>query len=128
MNEDINESNVDKFRKRWETDDHWYLRREFILTHCDSFELERLLCLSQLFLNIETMKTVYSPDLMLLIERLSSQVGAVKEFRAKRKQLDESPSYKRPKREEEPQMFYNQRNQRGGHYNPNRGYGNQRRF
>ena len=51
----INENTVEKYRKLWEIEDHWILRKEFILAHKDKYDLDRLLCLAQMFVNIETM-------------------------------------------------------------------------
>lgn len=55
MSEMINEETVEKYRKLWEIEDHWVLRKEFILAHKDKYDLDRLLCLAQMFVNIETM-------------------------------------------------------------------------
>ncbi|RWS07905.1 hypothetical protein B4U79_14308 [Dinothrombium tinctorium] len=93
--EELNEVTVEKYRKKWEIDEHWKLRKAFILQHKDKFELNRLLCLSQMFVNIETMDTVYSNDLMALIERLAADITYLRKFRNARKALVDGTLKKR---------------------------------
>ena len=52
-NSELTEADVEKLRKSWEIEDHWVLRRDFILTHKNKFSFDRLLCLAQTFVNIE---------------------------------------------------------------------------
>ena len=58
-NSELTEEDVDRMRKSWEIEDHWRLRRDFILTHKNKFTLDRLLCLAQTFVNVEVLGNEY---------------------------------------------------------------------
>lgn len=45
--------NIDKYKSEYESEEHWNLRRDFILANKDKFPEERLICLAQVFFNIE---------------------------------------------------------------------------
>lgn len=45
--------NVDQYKTHYECDEHWQLRRAFMLRHKDRFEEDELVCLAQVFTNIE---------------------------------------------------------------------------
>ncbi len=106
--EDTNEFDVNKYRKSWEIEDHWILRRDFILCHLNKFSFDRLLCLAQTFVNIETLQNElilhiflfiylllnynffsnfirYDPKLMEQISQLAKDVKSYQEFCRKRK-------------------------------------------
>ena len=55
----IDENEIDKYRKVWEIDKQWQMRKDFILAHLDHVEEDRLLCLAQLYVNIELLKNEY---------------------------------------------------------------------
>jgi len=80
---------LDQYRKKWELDEHWQLRKLFIETYLDEYPIEKLLCYSQLFLNIETLGVTYDKECMELIEQLASKLDFLKEYRAKRKKAIE---------------------------------------
>jgi hypothetical protein len=44
---------VDQYKTEHESDEHWELRRSFMLAHKDKFPEDRLVCLAQVFTNIE---------------------------------------------------------------------------
>lgn len=44
---------VDSYRTDHESNDHWELRKKFMLAHKDKFSEEELVCLAQVFTNIE---------------------------------------------------------------------------
>lgn len=44
---------VDKYRSEYEYEDHWQFRRQFLVAHQDKFPEDRLVCLAQVFFNIE---------------------------------------------------------------------------
>jgi hypothetical protein len=44
---------VDHHKTEHECDEHWELRRNFMLAHKDKFPEDRLVCLAQVFTNIE---------------------------------------------------------------------------
>lgn len=44
---------VSKYKTNYESDEHWELRRKFIETHKERFPEDKLICLAQVFFNIE---------------------------------------------------------------------------
>ncbi|XP_063705505.1 partner of xrn-2 protein 1-like [Culicoides brevitarsis] len=70
---------VDKYRTFYECDEHWELKRAFMMAHKDRFSEEELVCLAQVFTNIEFMGCKYPAETMQLIAELSKDVAA--EFR-----------------------------------------------
>jgi hypothetical protein len=44
---------VDQYKTEHESDEHWELRRSFMLAHKDKFPEDRLVCLAQVFTNVE---------------------------------------------------------------------------
>jgi hypothetical protein len=44
---------VDQYKTEHESEEHWQLRRSFMLEHKDKFHEDRLVCLAQVFTNIE---------------------------------------------------------------------------
>jgi len=47
------EWNIDECRGDHESDEHWELRRTFLIKHKGSFDKMKLLCLAQVFVNME---------------------------------------------------------------------------
>ena len=43
---------ADKYRTKFESDEHWELKKEFIDAHKEAFPEERLICLSQVYVNV----------------------------------------------------------------------------
>lgn len=44
---------VDKYKSEFENDEHWQLRRQFLVEHKDKYPEDRLVCLAQVFFNVE---------------------------------------------------------------------------
>ncbi|EDV49002.1 NF-kappa-B-repressing factor [Drosophila erecta] len=78
------EWDVDSYKTEYESDEHWDLRRSFMLAHKDRFEEDRLVCLAQTFVNMEFMGCKYPSATMLLVAELSKEIAA--DFRQKREQ------------------------------------------
>ena len=83
-------------RKSWEIDDHWMLRRDFMIAHKDKFPPDRLLCLAQAFVNIETLGVGYPDDVVLQIKQLEAEVPSLSQFRQKKLQLQSEERFKAP--------------------------------
>lgn len=49
------EDEITQLRLPWESEDQWQLREAFLRKHWDSENKNRLVCLSQIFINIEFM-------------------------------------------------------------------------
>lgn len=47
---------VESYRKHFEIDDHWKMKKDFILTYIDDIPKDQLLCYAQLYINIEVLK------------------------------------------------------------------------
>ena len=45
--------NVENHKQEHECDEHWELRRRFLLAHKDKFPEDELVCLAQVFTNVE---------------------------------------------------------------------------
>ena len=49
---DLPSWDAEKYRTKFESDEHWELKQEFIEVHRNSFPEERLICLAQIFINV----------------------------------------------------------------------------
>jgi len=56
----VNEDwDVEQHKVEYESDEHWELRRKFLLAHKDKFTEDMLVCLAQVFVNIELLGCRY---------------------------------------------------------------------
>lgn len=74
---------VEQYRLPWDSEEQWDLRRSFILAHKDSIPEAKLVCLAQVFANMEFLRCSYPAEVTEEVQRLS--VGVSEEFRQKRK-------------------------------------------
>jgi len=65
---------IEKYRNPNETEKEWRLKSQFIEKHCHKFDEDRLLCLAQCFVNIETMGCRYPNELMRQIKELTADL------------------------------------------------------
>ncbi|XP_012267761.2 NF-kappa-B-repressing factor isoform X2 [Athalia rosae] len=77
------EWDVEQFKMEHECDEHWELRRRFLLAHKDQFPEEELVCLAQVFTNIEFLGCRYPEETMQLVAELSQEIAA--DYREKQK-------------------------------------------
>lgn len=75
--------NIENCRNEYESDEHWQLRRDFIIANKNKFPEAKLLCLAQVFVNVELLGCKYPLETMKLVEELSQ--GVAESFRGKRK-------------------------------------------
>lgn len=73
---------VEDYRTEYESEEHWELRRDFMLAHKDRFDEDRLVCLAQTFINMEFMGCKYPKDTMFLVAEMSKDIA--EEFRKNR--------------------------------------------
>lgn len=73
---------VEKYRREYESEEHWQLRKRFMDVHKDKFNEDKLVCLAQVFTNMEFMGCKYPAETMRMVGELSKEVA--KEFRAER--------------------------------------------
>jgi hypothetical protein len=79
----INEFNIDQYKSEHECDEHWELRRKFLLAHRNKFALDELLCLAQVFTNVEFLGCKYPCKTMKIIANLSVKI--TQDYREKQK-------------------------------------------
>lgn len=44
---------VEKYKSPFECEEHWELRRSFLVAHQDKYPEDQLVCLAQVFFNVE---------------------------------------------------------------------------
>ncbi|KAH8347017.1 hypothetical protein KR059_004106, partial [Drosophila kikkawai] len=76
------EWDVDSYRTEYESEEHWDLRRSFMLAHKDNFDEERLVCLAQTFVNMEFLGCKYPSETMHQVAEMSKEIA--EDFRRKR--------------------------------------------
>lgn len=74
---------VEQYREEHDSDEHWELRKKFMLKHKDRFPEDRLVCLAQVFFNIEFLGCRYPEKTMRLVADLSK--GVADDYREKQK-------------------------------------------
>ncbi|KAG7197024.1 hypothetical protein KM043_017558 [Ampulex compressa] len=74
---------VEQYKAEHECDEHWELRRKFLVRHKDKFPEDELICLAQVFTNVELLGCRYPKETMQLIVELAKDVAA--EYREKQK-------------------------------------------
>lgn len=75
--------NIEHYRTEYESDEHWSLKKAFIMAHKNNYSEDELICLTQVFFNIEFLGCKYAPELMKSIAEMSKHVA--KDFRETRK-------------------------------------------
>lgn len=65
---------IDKYRYSYELPHHWDLRKQFLLLHGGTMPNQRLICLSQIFVNTECMGLSYPQEVMDLVKELSAKI------------------------------------------------------
>nr|CAD7458721.1 unnamed protein product [Timema tahoe] len=83
MSKRKSEFDIEKYRTEHECDEHWELRKRFLLAHHDSFPEDKLVCLAQTFTNIEFLGCRYPEKTMQRVAALSK--GIVDNYREKQK-------------------------------------------
>lgn len=73
---------VEKYRREYESEEHWQLRKRFMEVHKDKFPEDKIVCLAQVFTNMEFMGCKYPSETMRMVAELSKDVA--KDFRAER--------------------------------------------
>ncbi|XP_076168254.1 NF-kappa-B-repressing factor [Ptiloglossa arizonensis] len=74
---------VEQYKTEHECDEHWELRRKFLLTYKNRFSEDELVCLAQVFTNVELLGCRYPEETMQLITELAHDI--VGEYRKKQK-------------------------------------------
>ncbi|OAD54835.1 NF-kappa-B-repressing factor [Eufriesea mexicana] len=74
---------VERYKAEHECDEHWELRRKFLIAHKDKFPEDELVCLAQVFVNVELLGCRYPKETMQLVAVLAQDI--VSEYRNKQK-------------------------------------------
>ncbi|XP_016908981.2 NF-kappa-B-repressing factor [Apis cerana] len=74
---------VEQHKTEHECDEHWELKRKFLLAHKNKFPEDELVCLAQVFTNIELLGCRYPKETMQLVAELAQDI--VSEYREKQK-------------------------------------------
>lgn len=73
---------IDYYKTDYESDEHWSLRKTFMETHKDKFPENELVCLAQVFANVELLGCRYPDKTMQKVALLSKEVAS--EYRKSR--------------------------------------------
>lgn len=71
---------IDDLKKTYELPHYWRLRKEFIQMYKDQFNLDRLICLSSVFVNVTFLGVTYSDAVMQLVQELGSSINTEYNF------------------------------------------------
>ena len=55
---------IDQYRTRFEPQEHWDLKKEFMEAHKSLLEEERLICLAQVYVNVQLLGCRYPLEVM----------------------------------------------------------------
>ena len=72
--DDVSTFDVDGQRMTHESSTEWRLRRSFLAAHCDKFAADRLVCLSQCFINVQLYGCQYPPAVMHELSALTDDL------------------------------------------------------
>lgn len=97
--------NIDELRKSHELPHHWQLRKEFLQIYAEDYELDRLICLSNVFVNVECMGLSYPDEVMKTIKQLGSKVKGLEYHRYQVSVEEEEPE--RPRKQPQGRRRYN---------------------
>ncbi|XP_042871381.1 uncharacterized protein LOC122252786 [Penaeus japonicus] len=75
--------NVETYRFPYESEEHWKLKREFMLAHKSKIPEEQLVCLAQVYVNVKLLGCKYPAETMAKIAALGVNLG--KEYKEKQK-------------------------------------------
>lgn len=68
--------NIDQCRNALEPDDHWDLRRTFLEKNQHVLPPDELICLAQVYINVQLLGCRYPPETMKQVEKLSEGIGS----------------------------------------------------
>lgn len=67
---------IDYYKTDYESDEHWDLRKRFMTVHKEKFPEDELVCLAQVFTNVEFLGCKYPDETMQLVAQLSQDVAS----------------------------------------------------
>lgn len=66
---------IESYRTAYESEEHWALKRDFLEAHKDRIPEARLICLAQVFVNVELLGCKYPDPVMEQVAVLARDVG-----------------------------------------------------
>ncbi|XP_055587927.1 uncharacterized protein LOC129740315 [Uranotaenia lowii] len=75
--------NIESYRTQYEPEEHWELRRSFMERHQNWIPEDELVCLAQVFVNVELLRCRYPVETMARLKELSD--GVADEYRNSRR-------------------------------------------
>ncbi|XP_018018459.1 partner of xrn-2 protein 1, partial [Hyalella azteca] len=67
---------IEQYRTKFEPLDHWNLKKEFMETHKSLIEEDRLVCLAQVYANIQLLGCKYPGPIFRQVQELGKGLGA----------------------------------------------------
>ena len=76
MSEDFDTNwDIEKYKSQFESEEHWQLRRKFLVSHKDKYPEDKLVCLAQVFFNVELLGCKYVVSICtILLEYHSNRI------------------------------------------------------
>lgn len=71
---DQNSFDVESFRNPYESNTEWRMRREFLMAYHDKLDLDRLVCLSNCYVNVEIYGCSYPTQTMIQLQELIKEL------------------------------------------------------
>lgn len=71
-----------KFKKPYELPHHWTLREDFLRLHYGKFDEDRLVCLSNIFINVECMGLSYATEVMDQVKELGKGIQSLQNYKS----------------------------------------------
>lgn len=66
---------INYYKADYESEEHWELRKAFMEAHKDKFPEQELVCLAQVFTNVEFLGCRYPDKTMIKVAHLSKEVA-----------------------------------------------------
>jgi XRN-Two Binding Domain, XTBD/G-patch domain len=76
---------IESYRKEYECDEHWRLREAFMRAYKDQFTEDELVCLAQVFVNVELLGCRYPLETVQRVTQLAGDLDEVKSYRESRR-------------------------------------------
>lgn len=126
MSESTENSDSKFQQKPYELDDHWKIKEAFIERYKDEIPENKLLCLAQLCVNVETLGVGYSKEVSDELSRLCEDVPYIEEYRQSKERMSTERSnkkkvLKKARHSQRQANQYQSNNQYRNYYNNNNG-------
>jgi len=70
----ITDWDVEQYRHPWDSDDQWEVRRQFMLAHKHEIPEDKLVCLAQVYANMEVLHCSYPAEVMEHVRSLAANL------------------------------------------------------